>query len=186
MSKTSTRPGAWNIYTIDVTNDGTKRVASNPARISAIPAHRGRRQRVLHHDERLPWLHNGFAGAQIYALSKAQLAAGAASVTVEHIDTSGMVNAPSDAGSTQPGFTVWPAQSPGTQFDTDNGGTEFSMSSNAADEAQNPVSGNAGTTARTRSSSGPCRTRSSLNSSGPRSASERLVSVGTYGVPPKQ
>ena len=61
-----------------------------------------------------PWCCNGFAGAQIYAFSKAQLAAGAANVTMVHIDTSGMVNAPSDAGSTQPGFTVWPAQSPGT------------------------------------------------------------------------
>ena len=58
-------------------------------------------------------------GAQIYAFSKAQLAAGAASVTMVHIDTTGMVNAPSDAGATQPGFTVWPAQSPGNQFDTD-------------------------------------------------------------------
>ena len=89
-----------------------------------------------------PWCCNGFAGAQIYALSKAQLAAGAASVTMEHIDTSGMVNAPSDAGSTQPGFTVWPAQSPGTgSFKTDNGGTEYFLSSNAADEATHPVAG---------------------------------------------
>ena len=45
-----------------------------------------------------PWCANGFVGAQIYAFSKAQLAAGAATVTMEHIDTSGMVNAPSDAG----------------------------------------------------------------------------------------
>ena len=58
-----------------------------------------------------------------------------------HFDTSGMVNAPSDAGSTQPGFTVWPAQSPGNQFNTDNGGTEYFMSSNAADEATHPVAG---------------------------------------------
>ena len=39
-----------------------------------------------------PWCCNGFDGAQIYALSKAQLAAGAASVAMQHIDTSGMVN----------------------------------------------------------------------------------------------
>src|SRR5205085_2629288 len=92
-----------------------------------------------------PWCCNGFSGAQIYALSKAQLAAGAAVVNMQHIDTSGMVNAPSEAGSTQPGFTVWPAQSPGTDFNPDNGGTEYFMSSNAADESQKPVSGNAGT-----------------------------------------
>ena len=46
------------------------------------------------------------------------MAAGAANVTMVHLDTSGMVNAPSDAGSTQPGFTVWPAQSPANQFNT--------------------------------------------------------------------
>src|SRR5262249_57888444 len=84
-------------------------------------------------------------GAQVYALPKAQLAAGAASVTLVHFDTSGTVNLPSDAGSTQPGFTVWPAQSPDTQFDADNGGTEFFMSSNAGDEATNPVAGSGGT-----------------------------------------
>ena len=34
----------------------------------------------------------------------------------------GMVNAPSDAGSTQAGFTVWPAQSSSNQFQDANGG----------------------------------------------------------------
>ena len=57
-----------------------------------------------------------------------------------------MVNVPSDAGSTQPGFTVWPAQSPGTgSFNTGNGGTEYFLSSNAADEAHaSPSSGTGG------------------------------------------
>ena len=64
---------------------------------------------------------------------------------MQHIDTSGMVNAPSDAGPTQPGFTVWPAQSPGAgSFKTDNGGTEFFLSSNAADEATHPKAGTGG------------------------------------------
>ena len=89
-----------------------------------------------------PWSCNGFGGAQIYAFSKAQLAAGAANVTMVHIDTSGLVNAPSDAGATQPGFTVWPAQSPGAASSTlANGGTEYFISSNAADEATHPVAG---------------------------------------------
>ena len=92
-----------------------------------------------------PWCRNGFAGAQIYALSKAQLAAGAANVTMQHIDTSGMVRCRATPGSTQPGFTVWPAQSPGTgSFETANGGTEYFLSSNAADEATHPVAGTGG------------------------------------------
>ena len=62
-----------------------------------------------------------------------------------HLDTSGTVNAPSDAGATQPGFTVWPAQSPGTgSFNTGDGGTEYFLSSNAADEATHPVAGTGG------------------------------------------
>ena len=92
-----------------------------------------------------PWHANGFSGAQIFALSKAQLAAGAASVTTQHIDTSGMVDAPSDAGSTQPGFTLWPAQSPGTaSFSRANNGTEYFLSSNAA-ETTVTVAGTGGT-----------------------------------------
>ena len=66
-------------------------------------------------------------------------------MTVQHLDTSGLVNAPSETGSTQPGFTLWPAQSPGTgSFSTDAGGTEYFMSSNAADEATKPISGTTG------------------------------------------
>ncbi len=59
------------------------------------------------------------------------MASGAASVTMTQFDT-----AHSGVGG-HPGFTVWPAQSPGTnQFNTNNGGTEYFMSSDAGDEAQ--------------------------------------------------
>ena len=51
----------------------------------------------------------------------------------------------SDAGSAQPGFTLWPAQSSGTsQVNFANNGTEYFLSWNAADEAEHPVSGAAG------------------------------------------
>ena len=71
---------------------------------------------------------NDFHGAQIYAFSKASLAANSATVNVTQFDTHGM-----DAGSS--GFTVWPATSPAGQSATANGGTEYFLSSNAADEA---------------------------------------------------
>src|SRR6266550_5847110 len=107
---------------------------------------------------------------------------------MQHIDTSGMVNLPSDAGSTQPGFTVWPAQSPGAnQFDLNNGGTEYFLSSNAADEAQKPVSGNAGTRTSTQIVAWTLTNTSSLNTASPAlSLSNNLVTVNQYGVPPKQ
>src|SRR5207249_899767 len=128
-----------------------------------------------------PWCCNGFSGAQIYAFSKAQLAAGAAAVTMQHIDTSGMVNAPSDAGSTQPGFTVWPAHSPGTlSFESNAGGTEYFLSSNAADEATHPVAGTGGNYVSNQIVVWALTNTLSLNSVPALSLRNQLVSVSTY------
>jgi hypothetical protein len=70
----------------------------------------------------------GFHAAQLYAFSKAALAAGADTVGVTQFDTIGL-----DRGN--PGFTIWPSTSPAQDFATAAGGTEFFMSSNAAEEA---------------------------------------------------
>jgi hypothetical protein len=135
-----------------------------------------------------PWNGNGFDGAQIYALSKAQLAAGAVVVNLQHIDTFGTVNLPSDAGSTQPGFTVWPAQSPGTSFFNLNaGGTEYFLSSNAADEATHPVAGFGGNYTSSQLVVWTLTNTSSLNSVSPAlSLSNKVLSVNQYAIPPKQ
>jgi len=62
-----------------------------------------------------------------------------------HKHCDGAVNASSEAGATQPGFTLWPAQSPGkNSFDSRNGGTEYFLSSNATDEANKPLTGSGG------------------------------------------
>jgi hypothetical protein len=186
VSQTNNPTGTWNIYHIDVTNDGTNTGGVNGGPYLGDYPHMGADANGIYlTTNAYPWHHNGFSGAQIYALSKAQLAAGAASVAMQHIDTSGTVNAPSDAGSTQPGFTVWPAQSPGAQFNPDNGGTEYFLSSNAADEAQMPVSGAAGTRTSRQIVVWSLTNTSSLNSSPAVSLSNRIVSVGLYGVPPR-
>jgi len=188
VSQTSNPTGSWNIYHIDVTNDGTNTGGVNGGPYLGDYPHIGADANGFYiTTNAYPWLHNGFSGAQIYALSKAQLAAGAASVNTVHIDTSGLVTAPSDAGSTQPGFTVWPAQSPGAnQFNLNNGGTEYFLSSNAADEAQKPVSGNAGTRSSTQLVAWTLTNTSSLDTSPALSLSNNLVTVNQYGVPPKQ
>jgi len=112
VSQTSNPTGAWNIYKIDVTNDGSNPDPSNACPCLGDYPHIGADANGFYiTTNAYPWNGNGFDGAQIYALSKAQLAAGASSVTRVHLDTFGAVNASSDAGSTQPGFTVWPAQS---------------------------------------------------------------------------
>jgi hypothetical protein len=189
VSQTSNPTGPWNIYKIDVTNDGTNTGGSNPGPYLGDYPHIGAdAYGVYITTNAYPWCCNGFSGAQVYAMSKAQLAAGAAGVTLVHLDTSGMVNAPSDAGSTQPGFTVWPAQSPGTtSFDLNAGGTEYFLSSNAADEAQKPVSGAAGTRTSTQLVTWALTNTSSLGSSAPAlTLTNRVSTVGAYGVPPKQ
>jgi len=189
VSQTSNPTGGWNIYRIDVTNDGTNTGGVNPGPYLGDYPHIGADANGFYiTTNAYPWCCNGFSGAQVYALSKSQLAAGAASVTLVHLDTSGMVNAPSDAGSTQPGFTVWPAQSPGTgSFETSNGGTEFFLSSNAADEATHPVAGTGGTHVSNQLVVWTLKNTSSLNSASPSlTLSNKILAVGTYALPPKQ
>jgi hypothetical protein len=189
VSQTSDPTGRWNIYRIDVTNDGTNTGGVNPGPYLGDYPHMGADANGIYLTvNAYPWHENGFSGAQVFALSKAQLAAGAASVTMQHIDTSGMVNAPSEAGSTQPGFTLWPAQSPGTSsFNRANNGTEYFLSSNAADEAQKPVSGSAGTRTSRQLIAWTLTNTASLNTASPAvSLSNKILTVGQYGVPPKQ
>jgi len=188
VSNTSNPTGTWTIYRVDVTNDGTNTGGVNPGPYLGDYPHIGADANGFYiTTNAYAWCCNGFAGAQVYAFSKAQMAAGAANVTMVHFDTSGTVNAPSDAGPTQPGFTVWPAQSPAAnQFNSDNGGTEFFMSSNAADEATHPVAGTGGNYTSTQLVVWTLKNTSSLNSTSPAlSLSNKVIGVEQYAIPPK-
>jgi len=184
VSATSNPTGAWNIYQLNVTADGTNTGGVNPGPYLGDYPHIGADSNGFYiTTNSYPWCCNGFSGAQIYAISKADLAAGAASVAVVHFDTSGMVNEPSEAGATQPGFTVWPAQS------ASNGGgnKEFMLSSNAADEAQKPVTGTAGTRESDQIVLWTLGNTGSLNSAAPAlTLSNSVLDVPQYAVPPKQ
>jgi hypothetical protein len=188
VSQTSDPRGSWNIYNIDVTNDGTNAGGVNPGPYLGDYPHIGADANGIYlTTNAYPWHTNGFSGAQIYAFSKAQLAAGAASVNMQHLDTSGMVNVPSEAGTTQPGFTLWPAQSPGTSsYNVANNGTENFLSSNAADEAQKPVTGVAGTHTSNQLIVWSLSNTASLNGVPALSLTNKVLTVGQYGVPPKQ
>jgi hypothetical protein len=189
VSQTSDPTGLWTIYRTDVTNDGTNTGGANPGPYLGDYPHIGADANGFYvTTNAYPWQSNGFAGAQIYAYSKAQLAAGAANVTMVHLDTSGMVNAPSDAGATQPGFTVWPAQSPSANsFNLAAGGTEYFLSSNAADEATHPVAGFGGNYTSNQLVVWTLTNTSSLNSATPSlNLSNKLLSVNQYAIPPKQ
>jgi hypothetical protein len=188
VSQTANAAGSWTVYRVDVTNDGSNPDSSNACPCLGDYPHIGADANGFYiTTNAYPWLGNGFDGAQIYAFSKAQLAANAATVTMVHLDTFGLVNAPSDAGATQPGFTVWPAQSPGTQFNASNGGTEFFLSSNAADEATHPVAGFGGNYTSSQLVVWSLTNTSSLNSSSPSvSLNNHVVSVNQYAIPPRQ
>jgi hypothetical protein len=189
VSTTSNPTGTWNIYRIDVTSDGTNTGGVNPGPYLGDYPHIGADANGIYlTTNAYPWFGNGFSGAQIYALSKAQLVAGAANVTMVHLDTSGLVNAPSDAGSTQPGFTVWPAHSPGANsYALSAGGTEYFLSSNAGDEATNPVAGFGGPHTSNQLVVWTLSNTSSLNSATPNLAlSTKILTVNQYGVPGKQ
>src|SRR5213075_51322 len=188
VSSTSNPTGSWNIYKTFVTNDGTNTGGANPGPFLGDYPHIGADANGFYiTTNAYPWCCNGFSGAQIYALSKAQLAAGAPAVTMQHIDTSGMVNAPSDAGPTQPGFTVWPAQSPGTDFNVNAGGTEYFLSSNAADEATHPKAGTGGTYTSSQIVEWTLGNTSSLNTATPAlTLTNKIVPVNQYAIPPKQ
>ncbi len=123
--------GSWTTYHLDVTDDGSAGTPVHPhcPCIGDYP-HIG----VDSHGFYITTNEYSFFGpefnaAQIYAFSKAALASHADTVYVTQFDTTGLV-----AGN--PGFTVWPAQSPNAaQYLTAHHGTEMFLSSTAAPEA---------------------------------------------------
>jgi len=185
VSQTNNPTGGWNIYKVDVTNDGSPGNTGGPCPCLGDYPHIGADAYGFYiTTNSYPWGPGDFDGAQIYAFSKAQLAAGASTVTMVHIDTTDAVHATSPTVQTQPGFTVWPAQSPGTDsFALDSGGTEFFLSSNAAEEA----AGDDYTGSSTNLIVWSLTNTSSLNTATPSlNLSTKVLTVGQYGVPPKQ
>ena len=113
-----------------------------------------------------------FHGAQVYAFSKKALARNDATVAVTQFDTAG-----ADAGN--PGFTVWPATSTPSQWPTVRGGTEYFLSSNAAEEAN-------GTGTSDKLLVWALTNTSSLDSASPTvSLTHTSVGVDPYALPPK-
>jgi hypothetical protein len=132
VSTTSDPTGEWSITHIDATDDGTNgtpKHAGCPC-LGDYPHIGVDANGYYITTNEYPFFTDGFVGAQIYAMSKAQLASGAESIRVTQVDTSRA------APNGQPGFTVWPSQSPtATQYAATAGGTEYFLSTNAAAEA---------------------------------------------------
>jgi hypothetical protein len=197
VSNTSNPTGAWTIYRLPVQDDGTAGTPNHHCgHTGTPPAYRTNPDACLGDYPHIGADANGFyittneyeffgdafIGAQVYAFSKAQLASTPASINVTQFDTSTM-----GAGG-KPGFTLWPAQSPAGQFASGNGGTEYFLSSDAADEAQcdsGTVCHGSGTS--TNLLVWALTNTSSLNSATPAlSLDNKVLTVEQYAIPPKQ
>jgi hypothetical protein len=126
VSNTADPTGTWTIFRLPVQNDGTDGTPNhhcNGPCLGDYPHIGFNRDGIYLTTNEFSLFNSGFFGAQIYALSKAALVSGAASVPVVLFDT---VDSPF------PGHTVWPAQpsSAGEDGDAEGGGNiEYLMSS---------------------------------------------------------
>src|SRR6266542_6146519 len=176
VSKTSDPTGQWAIYVLPVQDNGTQGTPDHGCAggfcLGDYPHIGADAFGFYITTNEYPFFADGFHAAQVYAFSKFALAANAANVSVTQFDTVGAV-----AGN--PGFTVWPATSPGLQFELAQGGTEYFLSSMAAEEAN----GN-GTDNRIAIWS-LSRTATLLTSHPAPVLRNSVIRVGTYSIPPK-
>ncbi len=132
VSQTASPLGKWNIYRLPTQDDGTQGTPNHKcdggACLGDYP-HLGADSKGFYiTTNEYPFFGSGFHAAQIYAFPKLLLAAGTSNLFYGQIDTIGLING-------NPGFTVWPAISPEDKYSHEQQGTEYFLSSNAAQEA---------------------------------------------------
>jgi hypothetical protein len=179
VSQTSNPAGAWNIYRLPAQDDGTAGTPNHGCSLGPCFGdypHIGADANGFYvTTNEYSFFGPEFHGAQVYAFSKFALAAGASTVTVVQFDTH----------AAHPGFTIWPATSPSSQYDSANGGSEYFLSSTAADEVQAPDFSGKGTGQSNNILLWTLSGTSSLNSSSPApTLASQSINVNTYGIPP--
>jgi len=192
VSDTGDPTGTWKIFSVPVQDDGTQgtpnhgctgiapfgqpTLPTNPNACLGDYPHLGAdASGVYLTTNEYSFFGNDFHGAQIYAYSKKALTAASPSANVTQFDTHGL-----DGGNS--GFTVWPATAPAGLNSADNGGTEYFMSSNAADEAH----GNGAGVGPRRSSQllvWSLTNTASLDTTASLNLSHSTLGVGLYVVP---
>jgi hypothetical protein len=128
VSDTSDPMSSWTIFKLPVQNNGTQGTpdhhCNNGFCLGDYPHIGADANGIYLTTNEFAFFGPGFFyGAQVYGIGNSVLTGGTGSVVL--FDTLG------GAGPDGAGFTVWPAQTPGNQFDTDNRGTEFFLSSDA-------------------------------------------------------
>jgi hypothetical protein len=174
VSQTSNPLGAWTIYRIPVQNDGTDGTPNHHCNggpcLGDYPHIGADVNGIYLTTNEFSLFGPGFNGAQIYALSKAQLVAGASSVDLVQYNTADP-STPTASG--LPGFTVWPAQSAGPS-PAEFAGTEYFLSSLA-------VFADSGVDNRLQLWS--LTNTSALNTGGTPTLTSSLVNTEPYGIP---
>ncbi len=137
VSNTGNPTGTWTIYHVPAQNNGKQGTPNHHCDLGFCfqdyPHIGGDANGVYITTNEYSTFGDSYSGAQIFAFSKAQLAAHPAKLTVttvENLSVKGI-----------PGFTVWPATSPAGQYATTWNGTEYFLSTIAGDgyETGNPT-----------------------------------------------
>jgi hypothetical protein len=183
VSDTGDPTGGWTIYHVPAQNDGTDGTPNHGCTLDGTtpgpcfqdyPHIGGDKYGIYVTTNEYDLFGPNFNAAQVFAFSKAQLAAHPASIDVtlvENLNVDG-----------SPGFTVWPATSPAGQYSSERNGTEYLMSTIAGDGSE---SGNPTGTAR-RVGLWALTNTKSLDSATPSlGITSRLVNSQTYVYPPK-
>jgi hypothetical protein len=176
VSRTADPTGQWAIYRLPVQDDGTQGTPDHDCEggpcLGDYPQIGADAFGFYITTNEYPFFADGFHAAQLYAFNKFALAANAATVNVTQFDTVGAV-----AGN--PGFTLRAATSPAEQYELAGDGTEYFLSSMAAEEANGNGTDNriaiwrlSGTATLLTSNPAPVLRNS-------------IITVGTYSISPK-
>ena len=176
VSRTADPTGQWAIYRLPVQDDGTQGTPDHDCEggpcLGDYPQIGADAFGFYITTNEYPFFADGFHAAQLYAFNKFALAANAATVNVTQFDTVGAV-----AGN--PGFTLRAATSPAEQYELAGDGTEYLLSSMAAEEANGNGTDNriavwrlSGTATLLTSNPAPVLRNS-------------IITVGTYSISPK-
>lgn len=172
VSDTGDPTGGWTVFTLPVQNNGTEGTPNHHCSkgfcLGDYPHIGADANGIYLTTNEFSVFGSGFFGSQVYGIGHNLLTSGSGG-SVVLFDTLG-------AGPDGAGFTVWPAQTPGSQFDVTNGGTEYFLSSDA-------VFSKNGTS--TSILQWTMSNTSSLNSTSPSvSLDVAAISVEQYAVPP--
>lgn len=129
VSKSADPTAQWVTYQVAAQNDGTQGTPDHKCGkycLGDFPHIGADRYGFYLSTNEFAMDSGSFRSAQIYAFSKRALAENAAIVDQTLFDTAGMVDT---VHGVEPGFTVWPAQSPKGQENTRHGGVIYFLSS---------------------------------------------------------